>query len=157
MRNNYKIINESYINNLKTTECFIEAELDINSLDKGFKVGNIYKMIKCDPYWYDIIKKYNKQNNINISSNIINIKVQGKSICSDDDGFDEKIGNNIAKRRALIKLYNIFGSILKDISDILTKRFTNIYIASVNYKKKSINLKNSTHDYINKQSINYWI
>lgn len=153
----YNVIKEQYEQTFGTMEYFIEVELDINSLDKINSIkGNIFKMIHYDPYWIKAIEKYNKLPNVDISANIIRIKTKGKSICSPDDGFNESVGKNIAKRRALIKLYSILGRILNDIATTLSRRFIGVYTSSINCKKKSINLKNSTKDYINEQNKNYW-
>lgn len=153
----YNVIGEHFEQNFGTTEYFIEVELDINSLDNFNNIkGNIFKMIQCDPYWIKIIAKYNKSPNINISANIIKIKSKGMSKCSPDDGFDKDVGKNIAKRRALIKLYNNLGGILNEISDILSRRFVSVYSFAINCKKKSVDLNNSTRKYIDGQNKNYW-
>lgn len=153
----YNVIKEQYEQTFGTIEYFIEVELDINSLDKINSIkGNIFKMIHCDPYWIKAVEKYNKLPNVDISANIVRIKTKGKSTCSPDDGFNESVGKDIAKRRALIKLYSILGRILNDVATTLSRRFIGVYISSINCKKKSINLENSTKDYINEQNKNYW-
>lgn len=153
----YNVIGEHFKQNFGTTEYFIEVELDINSLDNFNNIkGNIFKMVQCDPYWIRTIEKYNKSSNINISANIIKIKSKGISKCSPDDGFNKSVGENIAKRRALVKLYKILNRILMEIANILSRRFIGIYTSAIKCKKKSINLKNSTKDYINDQNKNYW-
>lgn len=153
----YNVISEHFEQNFGTTEYFIEVELDINSLDEINNIkGNIYKMIHCDPYWIKIITKYNKSPNINISANIIKIKSKGISKCSPDDGFNENVGKNIAKRRALIKIYNILNQILCDVANILSRRFVSVYSFAINCKKKSVDLNNSTRKYIDEQNKNYW-
>lgn len=157
MKSKYKITKESYdIDNQGTVIYNIEVELDINSLDMQKGPGCIYKMIHCDPLWVKYIKMINKRSNIQVKTNIITVKSRGKAVCHPDDGYDEEIGKEIAKRKALIKLYKNLGEVLSNLSNIIIKRWMGIKLTQCKYDSKAKRLIHTTDLFLESTNKNYW-
>lgn len=110
-----------YNNNGKITTCNIKASVNLHNVLNGVKNSNLYLMLFHSGEWERVVKKY-KSEFVDINDNYIEIRAVGKSVCHDDDGFDEKIGNNIAEKRALMKVYNIWFAIIREIYCILNNQ-----------------------------------
>jgi hypothetical protein len=62
------------------------------------------------------------------------IKVQGKSVCAEDDTFDAKTGERIAESRAKIRLYKFMQTLMYKLSEYYTKILTgNEYMELIDY------------------------
>lgn len=129
------IIKAEYSNNGKQTDCIITAKICFKEIFKHVENSEEFSkyIISCD-FFKKFIKKY--ENNIELyyinPDNLeLIIKYKGKSICHDDDGFDEDKGKKISYLRAIKKLYKWYDNLIYVFKkDIYSK-------LNFNYKKKN--------------------
>jgi hypothetical protein len=77
-----------------------------------------------------------------VDFSVFNIKVTGKSVCSEEDTFNPKLGERIAESRAKVKLYKF----MYKLCDILTHTYNEILFGPYIPLRKSYNSSSVLED-----------
>lgn len=113
-KNFFKVVNKKFFKNEKTTVCVIRAIILQENLP----------LFECIDYYRKLKRKFPNVQQYYVGPEIGSgymVEIKTKSVCSENDTYDEKLGKNIADAKAEMKLFDIISRIYKYHASLANK------------------------------------